>query len=333
MNGVLIIPTGIGAMIGGHAGDANPVCKLLASCCDTLITHPNVVNASDINEMPENVLYVEGGILDRFLEYRINLEPVKTYNKILLVCNRPIINKIVNAVNASRCTIGADIEIVGLNTPLTMRATKDCVGCATGEISGVVELCNQILDIKYDALAIYTPIEVDRDVALDYYKNGGVNPWGGVEAKMSKMISEIVNKPVAHAPLESTSSDDEELYFIFEKFVEPRIAAEAISNCYLHCILKGLHKAPRIITPHRYRGISYSDVDFMISPHGCWGPPHEACKKANIPIIVVKENTTCYHEINYNGNVIEVENYWEAAGYIMSMRSGVHPNSVRVIGG
>ena len=53
-NVVFLVPTGINATIGGHAGDAGPVARLLASVCDTLITHPNVVNASDINEMPEN---------------------------------------------------------------------------------------------------------------------------------------------------------------------------------------------------------------------------------------------------------------------------------------
>ena len=60
-NIVLLVPTGVGAEIGGHAGDAGPVARLLASACDTLITHPNVVNASDINELPDNGLYVEGG--------------------------------------------------------------------------------------------------------------------------------------------------------------------------------------------------------------------------------------------------------------------------------
>ena len=48
-NAVLLVPTGIGAEIGGHAGDATPVAKLLAEACDTLVTHPNVVNASDFN--------------------------------------------------------------------------------------------------------------------------------------------------------------------------------------------------------------------------------------------------------------------------------------------
>ena len=51
-NVVHLVPTGIGAEIGGHAGDATPTAKLLASVCDTLITHPNVVNASDVFDIP-----------------------------------------------------------------------------------------------------------------------------------------------------------------------------------------------------------------------------------------------------------------------------------------
>jgi hypothetical protein len=51
-NTVLMIPTGIGAQVGGHAGDAGAVARLIGSGCDNLITHPNVVNGSDINEMP-----------------------------------------------------------------------------------------------------------------------------------------------------------------------------------------------------------------------------------------------------------------------------------------
>ena len=35
-NTVLIVPTGIGAEIGGHSGDAGPVARLLASACDNL---------------------------------------------------------------------------------------------------------------------------------------------------------------------------------------------------------------------------------------------------------------------------------------------------------
>jgi hypothetical protein len=74
MNVVMIIPTGIGCEIGGHCGDGNAAARLLGACCDTLILHPNVVNASDLNEMPPNSLYVEGSQLDRFLKAENYLE-------------------------------------------------------------------------------------------------------------------------------------------------------------------------------------------------------------------------------------------------------------------
>ncbi|UCC31284.1 MAG: DUF3326 domain-containing protein [Phycisphaerales bacterium] len=79
---VLLVPTGIGAEIGGHAGDAAPVARLLAASCDTLITHPNVVNASDINEIPENALYVEGSVICRLLMGTAGLERVRS-NRVL----------------------------------------------------------------------------------------------------------------------------------------------------------------------------------------------------------------------------------------------------------
>jgi hypothetical protein len=321
MIGVLIIPTGIGAEIGGHAGDGNPVAKLLAACCETLITHPNVVNASDINEMPENVLYVEGSMLDRFLEGKLQLKPTKTYNKILLVVNSPITKDTINAANSARVTIGADIEILELKEPLRMKA-QNVGGIATGIVAGWKELVAQVDNLAFDALAIHTPIEVDRGIALGYFLNGGINPWGGVEAKASKLIANELNKPVAHAPLESESL--EEINLISKMDIDPRVAPEVISQCYLHCVLKGLHRAPRM-----GRGLSAEDVDFMVSPYGCFDRSHIACLGNDIPVIVVRENKTC---LDYKQSVEEfifVDNYLEAAGLIMSMKAGVTVDSIR----
>lgn len=39
---VMIVPTGVGAAIGGYAGDALPVARALASVVDCFISHPNV---------------------------------------------------------------------------------------------------------------------------------------------------------------------------------------------------------------------------------------------------------------------------------------------------
>lgn len=322
MIGVLIIPTGIGAEIGGHAGDGNPVCKLISSCCNKLITHPNVVNACDVNEMPDNVLYVEGSILDRFLEGKIELRET-LQNKILVVANPPITNETINAVNSGRATIGINAEILELNTPLQMIA-KYKNGCATGDVYGYIELVEQVRQYNFDALAIHTPITVNRDIALNYYKNGGINPWGGVEALASRLVANLLNKPVAHAPIENTIADDPELLFIYKnQIVDPRIAPEAISNCYLHCALKGLNTAPRI-----GNGIYVEDVDFMVSPFGCVGRPHHACLDKNIPIIAVKENKTV---LSYPvpKEFIVVENYWEAVGVVMCMKSKIDKMSVR----
>ena len=320
MIAVLIIPTGIGCEIGGHAGDANPVAKLIGSCCDKLILHPNVVNASDINEMPPNALYVEGSMLDRFLEGKICLKEVSS-NKILVAVNPPIHNETINAVSAARATVGIDASIIVLKTPLRLIATITSDG-ASGEVYGNDELVEQVRQYDFDALALATPIEVSEDLTDNYWKSGGVNPWGGVEAKASKLICTALNKPVAHAPV--MMSEDSPFKLDDWNFVaDSRMAAEVISWAFLHCVLKGLHTAPRIGV-----GISVGDVDVMVSPYGCYGKPHRACQDAKVPIIVVKENT-CIHKQWEVRDAIYVDNYWEAAGLLMCMQAGIDKRSVR----
>ncbi len=277
MKAVLIIPTGIGAEIGGHAGDGNTTAKLIASVCDTLIVHPNVVNASDINEMTENMLYVEGSILDRFLEGKIELQKAKI-NKILVVTNPPLKNEVINSVSAARVTIGIDASILVLKTPLKMTGRIEN-NKATGDVTGFKELIEQVKDYDFDALAITTAIDVDKETKVYYLENGGVNPWGGIEAKTSKLIANALNKPVAHSPLALDKTDE---FYDYNEIEDPRISAEMVSVSYLHCILKGLHKAPRI-----GKGLSVSDIDVMISPYGCFGRPHRACIEAKIPVIIV----------------------------------------------
>ena len=311
MNIVFIVPTGIGASIGGDAGDATPAFKLIASMSDIAITHPNVVNASDINEMPENTWYVEGSILDRFLGGQIKLKRPYS-NRILLAVNKPVRPETMNAMNAARYTIGCDVTLLELDTELRMVATMGPAG-ASGDVYGWRELVNQIEGYDFDVLAIATRITVSKAVALDYLRVGGINPWGGVEAKASKLIATAINRPVAHAPVET----DEVEIKRFNEVVRPTVAAEAISQCYLHCVLKGLHTAPRI----SLSGLSVDDIDCLVSPLNCYGPPHMACERRGIPIITVKENTTC---LDVEPRVHDwVDNYFEAAGYIQSLKAGV----------
>lgn len=323
MNVVFIIPTGIDCAIGGHAGDATPAAKLIASVCDKLILHPNVVNASDINEMPANALYVEGSMLDRFLEGSIGLQEVHS-NKVLVAVSLPVMPETRNAVNAAKMTIGLDAEIVELKIPLVMHGWVED-GVATGKATGVEELISQVSGMKFDALAIASPIQVPSGVALEYFCDShGVNPWGGIEAHVSRQVSDALNKPVAHAPIEhvDTKGTPELLDLLYNKVVDPRKAAEICSNCYIHCILKGLHQAPRI-----GHDVDRSSVTALITPAGCIGRPHRACFKAGIPVIAIKENTTAHNFLDYR--IIYVENYWEAAGYLSCIKAGIIPYSTR----
>lgn len=328
MNVAFIIPTGLGCKIGGHAGDATPAAKLIAQTCDKLILHPNVVNASDINEMPANALYVEGSILDRFLEGKIELQETSG-NKVLVAVNPPLKPETVNAINAARATIGMELEILELDTPLVMKGWVEN-GRAHGRAEGVESLIVDVSGSTFDALAIASPIDVETDVALKYFQDPSsrVNPWGRIESIVSGHVAEAINKPVAHAPIESDATkDDPELFnILWHEIVDPRKAAEVCSSCYIHCILKGLHRAPRI-----GKGIDRSSVMCLVTPDGCVGRPHEACCDADIPIIVVKENSvvTSKDDRWWHDKMIHVENYLEAAGLINCMAAGITPESVR----
>lgn len=319
---VNVVPTGLGAEIGGFAGDATPASNLLASVCDTLITHPNVVNASDINEMSANTLYVEGSMLDDFLEGRHSLQRVKR-NRVLVAVNPPLKPETVNAVSAARATLGLDARIVVLTTPLRMVATKNPDGTACGTLEGHTELVDQLHDKDFDALAIASQIEVPKDVALDYFRNGGVNPWGGVEAKLSKVLGRAFGRPVAHAPIENGSLDFKDYDFISD----PREAAELVSVCYLHCVLKGLHKAPQISL---FGDVRLSDVGCMVSADSGIGRPHRACMRKGIPLIIVQGNKTVLMcGCDYPKGTLFAANYFEAAGMIAAMNAGICLDSIR----
>jgi len=329
MNAVMIIPTGIGCEVGGHAGDASPSARLLASACDNLVIHPNVINASDINEMTDNMWYVEGSILDRFLQGQIALEDVYS-NKILLVVNKPLMNETINSINAAKNTIGIEVDVIELSTALTLQGIFKPDGRASGVMTGENKACQQIYEESkinsFDVIAIQTVIDVSEKTSKHYLEHGGVNPWGGAEAICSRYFSREFEVQCAHSPFESGILKD------YNKVVDPRMAAEIVSVSYLHCILKGLHQAPKVVD---YSSMAKStmrvdDIDLMISPDGCWDTPHEACANWEIPIIFVKENKNIYQPFDVvPKNCFLVDNYVEAAGVISGLRAGVSRKSVR----
>lgn len=324
----MVIPTGIGCEVGGHAGDATPTARALSVVCDKLFIHPNVVNASDINEMTDNMVYVEGSTLDRFLQGQIALEEVYS-NKVLLIVNPPLQNETINSVNAVRNTIGMDVEILELEKPIKLKGHIRADGSAGGTMTGAEEAVVQIKKThkNFDAIAIQTGVDVDEGVVLEYIRNGsGVNPYGAVEAICSRYFSKAFNLQSAHAPFESGT------LATFNEVVDERLSAEIVSISYLHCIMKGLHKAPRIAEyDSKSRAVfRVDDIDLMVSPDGCWGVPHIACSEWGIPIIFVKENKNIKEPFKTApDNCYLVDNYLEAIGMICAMKAGVINSAVR----
>ena len=167
-NVVFLIPTGIGCEIGGHAGDATPVARLLSSGCDNLITHPNVFNASDLNEMPENSLYVEGSTICRLMMGTVGLQPVRS-NRILAVIDKNehefFENAAVNSINAARAVLGIECsDIVKLDPSITMKSEYSSSKRAVGTIDGIDNLFSVLKrhEGSYDAVAISSIINVPR---------------------------------------------------------------------------------------------------------------------------------------------------------------------------
>jgi len=161
-----------------------------------------------------------------------------------------------------------------------------------------------------------------------------LNPWGGVEAMFTHAISTLFNIPSAHSPMmESIEVTDLEA-----GVVDPRKSAEAISITYLHCILKGLHKSPRIITDpqalNQSGALDVSDISCLVIPDGCVGLPTLAALEQGIPVIAVKENKNQMknnlRELPFApGKLFMVDNYLEAVGVMNALKTGVAVETVR----
>lgn len=347
-NAVMIVPTGIGAEIGGHAGDATPAARLLASACDTLITHPNVVNASDINEMPENGLYVEGSVISRLLMGTVGLQKVRS-NRILLIIDEHKDERIsgfsVNATSAARAAFGIDCQVIKLDPPIRMRARFTSSGRAVGRVENLERICEVLLRHRseFDAVAIASVIDVPSEFHLKYFEARGemVNPWGGVEAMLTHTISMLFNVPSAHAPM----MESMEIANLQVGVVDPRMSAEAISTCFLHSVLKGLHRSPRIISDADVFGrpnvLTAADVSCLVIPDGCVGLPTLAALEQGIPVIAVRENRNRMQNNLEDlwgsaptlpfapGKLFIVDNYLEAVGVMAALQAGVTVASVR----
>ena len=340
-NVVMLVPTGIGAEIGGHAGDATPSATLLASVCDTLVTHPNVLNASDLIQVPPNALYVEGSVISRLLMGTVGLRRTRA-NRVLVVIqdhdDEMFKNATYNAVNAARATYGMNVcDIVEVDRAFRMVAEHTAFGTAAGKVQGLDYLWSALdrYSGEFDAVAISSVIEVPSHFHRDYYELQGamVNPWGGVEAMLTHAVSSRYGVPTAHAPM----LESREIAELDLGIVDSRMAAEVISVTFLQCVLRGLQFAPRLSPVFAERPASTltaGDISCVVMPDGCLGLPTIAALEQGMTVVAVKENRNIMrNDLSAlpwkTGQFIRVDNYWEAAGLLAAMRAGIDPGSVR----
>ncbi|MBU1234068.1 MAG: DUF3326 domain-containing protein [Proteobacteria bacterium] len=341
-NAVLLVPTGIGCEIGGHAGDANPVARTLASVCDTLITHPNVVNASDINDLPENGLYVEGSVITRLLLGESGIQPVRANRVLAIIDEHPdsvFTDLAINSVSAARASYGLRCPaVVRLDPPIYLKSEYAPSGRAVGIVEHMQGLVAVLEEYKgqYDAVALSTQIEMPSSYHVDYYTARGqmVNPWGGVEALLTHSLSSMYDIPTAHAPM----LESQEIANIELGQVDPRMAAEDISSAFFMCVLKGLQRSPRIIRDIHGGNcpgvLTASDVSCLVIPDNCIGLPTLAALEQNIPVIAVRENKNIMRNdlsaLPWTpGKFYTVDNYLEAAGIMSALKEGIDPTSLR----
>lgn len=307
--GAFIVPTGIGASIGGFAGDASFWARKFSEKLQ-LIVNPNVVNAGCFSGINENMLYVEGYTLDEFFRGKCNLMPIGKKNKIGVIFDKSIpqgiLNVHINTINAVKMIYGIDIigyDITDEDVGVEFQVDKSNI--STGSVSNittVLEPGKRLLNKGADALAIVCRF---KDDDFDDYSNGiGVDPVGGVEAIISHYISRELRVPCAHSP----AFDD---ITISQEIVDARCSAEYITPTYLPCILIGLSQAPHISFD---KGLNISDLKYLIMPHNCMGsiPVLESIKR-DIKVFAVKENDTVLDikKQNISEKIIEIDSYRE----------------------
>lgn len=330
------IPTGIGCEIGGHAGDATPALRLIASQCDRVITHPNVVNASDINEAPANAWYVEGYHFTKLLMGTAGLMNSRK-NRILVLIDsnesrKRFVDLAINSVNAARATLGIEARILRLESKIKMEALMQ-KNKASGKLTDLDYLIKLLEEEQkqssFDAVAISSCIKVPENTHTIYSTSDGnmVNPWGGVESMLTHLISSKFDIPCAHAPM----FESEAIANLDLGVVDSRIAPEIVSSTFFHCVLKGLHNAPKVVLHEN--GLAVEDISALVIPDGILGLPVLAALHQGIKVIAVKNKNEMKNDLRklpwQSGQFFQCDNYLEACGILGCLRDGISVETVK----
>ena len=327
---VLIVPTGVGAAIGGYAGDALPVARAIAEVSDRLITHPNVLNGAQLYWSLDNAYYVEGYGLDRFAANQWGLRPVRQ-NKVGLILDRGIESELrlrhIQAADATRATLGLNLtDYVITDSPLEVELRTADSGASWGTIGNPGSLLRAAEKLIHqagaEAIAVVArfPDDDDSQELEDYRHGQGVDQLAGAEAVISHLIVRNFQVPAAHAPALKPLEVD--------PGVHPRAAAEELGYTFLPCVLVGLSRAPQFITTVQAQtsnSIWADEVDVAIIPESaCGGSATLSFSNTKTEIIAVTNPTHIQVPPEPLGiKVTQAKSYLEALGILVARRAGI----------
>ena len=286
------LPTGIGAEIGGYAGDFGYIAREFSKYFHVII-NPNAVNGGILSAINYDMSYLEGYLFDEFFKGNIGIIPKKPYetNKIGVIfdCAIPknILNVHLNTINALKMVQGIETTAIEYTKKEVGIEIKIENGISTGNIKNPDELlkCSEKLIKKgIDAIAVVCYFNEDSEDE-NYSNADGIDPIGGIEAVISHLIAKEFKIPTAHAPAFLDID-------ISEKIENPKVSSELISSTYLPCIMQGLSIAPKIVTKHEKDAIFNKDVKYLISLYDAMGSSSVlSCIKNKTNIVTVKNNS------------------------------------------
>lgn len=359
---LLVIPTGVGCVVGGYAGDGLPAARLLAAASGCLITHPNVMNGASLYWSDRRIHYVEGWALDRFAAAELALAPVAGRRVGLLLdagIEPELRARQLQAAEACRATLGLSIgPVVTTEVPLGVGLSLGPSGSSWGSLErpdALLRAGEKLVAAGATAIAAVArfPEDPESEALVAYRAGSGVDALAGAEAVISHLLVRHLGIPCAHAPALAPLPLDPDL--------DPRAAAEELGHTFLPCVLVGLSRAPDLLPlgpgdvtaggwpgrPERWPAVRFgsgqeltragglleaSSLGAVVAPAGALGGEAVlACAARGVPLIAVAGNT-CLLQVSGEAlglEVISANSYAEAAGLVLALREGLDPAILR----
>ena len=327
---LMVVPTGIGCVIGGYAGDALPSARLLAAASGCLITHPNVMNGASLYWKDPRIHYVEGYGIDRFAAGDWALRPIRQQRIGLLLdagIEPELRQRHLQVADGCRATLGIEIgPVVSSDVPLGVHLELGQSGASWGTLERPDALLRAGERLKANgatAIAVVARFPDDQgSEALQAYRHGsGVDALAGAEAVISHLLVRHLEIPCAHAPALSALPLDPQL--------DPRAAGEELGYTFLACVLVGLSQAPELVqrSAANIRDLVADDLGVLVVPEGSLGGEAAlACLERKVPVICVTNPSLLQVTstvLGLGSDVLQASSYAEAAGMVLALREGI----------